>query len=449
MNHATVRATWVRCLLGITGLIATESTAVGQWLRLRNELPLKRLNTPVVLKRAALARLLGAIPTNALPCLQDESGRWVPAQADDLDGDGRWDELAFLGDAPPRGELTVFIQFKKSAALPKFPAKTNVRFARNTPSGEPGADIVREGRGRGFTQSVSRPYYQLSGPGWENDKIAFRTFFDPSNGRDIFGKTTDSLVLDRVGINENWHQRQWWGMDILKLGTNSLGAGALALAKGDTVVRFEDADSTRFELLCEGPVRAVFRLTHEGWRAGEVVASGTEEIAIWAGKNYYSNTVRLTLSDTTWRLVPGFVNLLADSTYGQTYAGTGLSALATHARQADDGAYLGLGLLYPQASSQGTGRTPDRVASAKGSGLIQSNYVRLKPQRRTASAGEPQTFHFFAGWATAEPRFANATDFLNLMKTEATELSSPIVLGGWRPGQPPKQRQRRTNQAGN
>lgn len=238
----------IRVFLSISLLlVATESTTVGQWLRLRNGLPVQRLNTPVVLQRAALERLLGAIPMNTLPGLQTELGEWIASQADDLDGDGRWDELVFLCSVAPRSDLAVFIQFRKPDALPQFPARTNVRFARNTSSGEPGADIVRERRGRGFTQSISRPYYQLSGPGWENDKIAFRTFFDPSHGHDIFGKTTDKLVLDRVGVNENWHQRQWWGMDILKLGTNSLGAGALALAKGDTVVRFEDADSTRFD----------------------------------------------------------------------------------------------------------------------------------------------------------------------------------------------------------
>ncbi|MBK7700210.1 MAG: DUF4861 family protein [Saprospiraceae bacterium] len=44
------------------------------------------------------------------------------------------------------------------------------------------------------------------------------------------------MVLNSVGIHENYHEMQDWGMDILKVG-NSLGAGAIGLIIGDSLFR--------------------------------------------------------------------------------------------------------------------------------------------------------------------------------------------------------------------
>lgn len=45
-------------------------------------------------------------------------------------------------------------------------------------------------------------------PGIENDKVAFRAFFDYRNSKDIYGKIVDTPTLERVGVGSGWHELQ-------------------------------------------------------------------------------------------------------------------------------------------------------------------------------------------------------------------------------------------------
>jgi len=70
---------------------------------------------------------------------------------------------------------------------------------------------------------------QFEGPGWESDKIGYRIYLDWRNAIDIFGKKTNALVLQNVGLDgfDSYHEMQEWGVDILKVG-DALGIGTLA-----------------------------------------------------------------------------------------------------------------------------------------------------------------------------------------------------------------------------
>lgn len=45
------------------------------------------------------------------------------------------------------------------------------------------------------------PFYLTEGLAWENDKVAFRQYFDLRNTKDIYGKTVPGMVMDTVGTN--------------------------------------------------------------------------------------------------------------------------------------------------------------------------------------------------------------------------------------------------------
>ena len=69
--------------------------------------------------------------------------------------------------------------------------------------------------------------YQMEGPAWEYDKVAYRFYLDERNRTDIFGKSTPKMVLnivdknDLLSGNESYEYPLWWGQDIFKVG-NSL-----------------------------------------------------------------------------------------------------------------------------------------------------------------------------------------------------------------------------------
>src|ERR1035437_2056658 len=44
--------------------------------------------------------------------------------------------------------------------------------------------------------------YQMEGPAWESDKVAYRVYLDERNRVDIFGKATPKMILDIVGKND-------------------------------------------------------------------------------------------------------------------------------------------------------------------------------------------------------------------------------------------------------
>src|SRR5690606_33325940 len=60
------------------------------------------------------------------PLLLSQQGDTIPAQLDDLDGDGEWDELFFLVDLPANGEKEMKLKWISSEI--DFQKKTSVRF---------------------------------------------------------------------------------------------------------------------------------------------------------------------------------------------------------------------------------------------------------------------------------------------------------------------------------
>ncbi len=86
---------------------------------------------------------------------------------------------------------------------------------------------------------------RYKGPGWENNVIGYRIYTDWRNAIDIFGKVTDSLILNKVGQDgiDSYHEKNSWGQDILKVG-KGLGIGSIGRYADKKVMHFENVDST-------------------------------------------------------------------------------------------------------------------------------------------------------------------------------------------------------------
>ncbi|NJK87260.1 MAG: DUF4861 domain-containing protein [Bacteroidales bacterium] len=152
----------------------------------------------------------------------------------------------------------------------------------------------------------------MEGPVWENDKIAFRNYFDARNGMDIFGKRVSDMCMDSVGLHGSYHELDNWGMDILKVG-NSLGAGSIGLLKNDSLYRLGLTENAIYELVSEGPIRSVFRLIFSGWETDQTVYSVVHEISIWGGANFYKSDVTISGLKGGENLITGIVNMQTDT----------------------------------------------------------------------------------------------------------------------------------------
>jgi hypothetical protein len=258
----------------------------------------------------------------------------------------------------------------------------------------------------------------MEGPGWENDVVAFRTYFDSRNGKDIFGKKTNQMVLDEVGIVGDYHKLSDWGMDILKV-NNSLGAGAIALYENGQLHRLTGEKTAQFEVVSEGPVRSVMRLIYKGWPVNGNVYDLTEEIHIWAGQPCYESHLTLSGFEGSRELATGIVKIHTDTAFVDASAG-GATFVATHGAQAYEGENLGMAVMAASSDWAGNGR-----ALETGEGVTQTFYVRLK-----ATANQPVTFRFFAGWELQDAGYAQADYFLERLRQYALLQSNPLTLRG-------------------
>jgi hypothetical protein len=164
-----------------------------------------------------------------------------------LNQDGNWDELAFQIDIQRNTKADVKIKWVESADAPVYPKRTQSWFGMSENRDGKFKAVKSEFRPDWWTPQQQPPRYQMEGPGWENDKVAFRNYFDSRNGMDIFGKTTSKMILDSVdGSYRDYHKMCPWGMDVLKVGS-SLGAGAFALMERGAPFPLQQTTSSSFK----------------------------------------------------------------------------------------------------------------------------------------------------------------------------------------------------------
>jgi hypothetical protein len=336
---------------------------------------------------------------------KDGNGEWLPTQCDDLNGDGIWDELVFLSDLEA-GE-TMKITLERVDQLPEFPARTNIRFGRMT---KPFEEVSGDLRMKTNDTKYSAPVYQMEGPAWENDLIAFRNYFDARNGIDIFGKRTSDLVMDSVGLNgRDYHTLADWGMDILKVG-NSLGAGAIAIGIGDSLYRVGPCEAGTYRLIAEGPVRAVLELYYKNVPAGNRLYNVTHRISLYAGDRFYRSKIWISDLQGDEDLVTGIVNL--HDVPADTLSEGNTKIIYSLGNQGISGEVLGMGLLIPTSQFRDI-----REAPATGPGIVGTHLTSIALAKNV-----PTEYCFLAAWEMQDPQVKQKEYFIALLREAVSKI---------------------------
>ena len=389
-----------------------------------------RDDEPIILTRQQIIERSGEIPLmeGQLP-LPHNNGEPIPAQLDDMNMDGEWDELAFTLDLAAGETKNIVLQFVDVNEYPQFDTRTNVRFG-----------VLDAGQVHPVTQlsltdqELPVPLFerfQMDGPAWENDKVGFRQYIDGRNGRDFFGKTSPSMALDTVGIaddstlEDNYHEMLPWGRDILAVG-NSLGLGGLAIINNGEPVRlgitFEDEKNnielTSYELITEGPVRSSFRITYTGWNTGDDKIDLINTVTIWAGHYGHTNKVTLQKSGAMDTLAVGLVNIHNDNE-PVILTGDGYNAFYTHDQQTYDKQwYLGMGLVFPNENYLEYTEAPE-----SGEGITNSYLLLFEMEEQ-----QPLEYFVFAGWELSDEQFADPNYFNQFMDAQIYKMDHPVEV---------------------
>jgi unsaturated rhamnogalacturonyl hydrolase len=398
---------------------------------LHNPAEIIRTGEPVVISRIDYEKKFPPQQTGDIPLLTLPGGTPVASQTDDLDGDGHWDELAFEVNIGALQTVVLDAGWVTPEKAPRFDRKTQVYLARENPDGT-FTEVTRANAPPGLAGFPTK--YQAEGVGWENDRIAFRVYFDCRNAKDLFGKRLPGLILQKAGApgQPGYHELAPWGMDILHCGS-SLGAGGLALVENDSLYRLGSTPGYRYVKIADGPVRAIFELRYSGWEVAGHTYHATERITLWAGKYGFESEV--TAGDFTGvrQLATGITTTKLDGQPVEFKAGRDYTVLMTHGRQSLNNDILAMAVMAPSKETVGTGRTSDidfyqrgyQTVPAKSFSQVVSGTAYLS---QTLRSGTPSVHRFYAMWGLEDPKWNDPANVEEYLKSEAEKLSNPLTI---------------------
>lgn len=397
-----------------------------------NPNPVEMDKQVVVVSRQIFEEKIGNHLENLFPVPSSRFQK-LPAQYDDLNGDGKWDEVAFLTSFNPEEKKSIEFALENEVNQTEdFESFTNIHFGAKPAADKPAQPVdyfVLHGNDLPWDDE----YYpfQMDGPAWENDKVGFRLYFDGRNAKDIFAKRRPGLVLENVGLDslgnpvDNYHVLEDWGRDVLQVG-NSLGAGGLAMLKNDSLHRLgiirgaahDVVDSTVFRLINKGPVRAIFSLTYHGWQVENEKIDLREIISINAGEFCYHSKVIPINSGKRITLVTGMSNLNNDHPLQIIETGSELTLL-THDKQSyEKEYYLGMALSAEKASG-----TAYNQATDSGPGVVSSYYIS-----QPLNPNQQWEYTFYACCELADYKFRDPEFFKNFIQKELEKKDIEIQL---------------------
>jgi hypothetical protein len=396
---------------------------------IKNSLDVARTDEAVILKKTQLLQKF-ELKEGMLPVFKTEDGKVIQGQVDDLDCDGIWDEMVLVLDFEAAETKQIKLEQVPESEFPQFEKRTNLSLKIKQEDGSykefdnyralpcsDGFEVIA------MAESVS----------WENDKIAFRNYFDCRNVKDLFGKLLPGMILDKIGTPEmgSYHNLSDWGMDVLHCGS-SLGSGGLAILKNDSLFRLGSTDVYEYQKIIEGPVRSIFELRYSGWNVNGEMMEAVERITIYPGKYWFESDVTINGCSDGDQIVTGIVTSHLKREPFEFKAGN-FQCIGTHDVQSLNKDELGMAVIVPLNEAGKIGRTTDinffklgyETVKEKGfSNIISETYYI----GQKCESNKPAKHYFFSVWGLDKEQWKTEEGFRKYITEEAEKLSSPVVV---------------------
>lgn len=203
----------------------------------------------------------------------------IASQLDDLDGDGKPDELAFVLDLPAYSRKTLKIEFSSIKEQNTYPARVYAEMLISDPKG-------KHVPVRSLTISATSYVYNHlhhHGPAFESELVAYRVYFDKKQTVDIYGKFTKRLEIEKSQFYPTDEQlAQGYGDDVLLVG-NSCGLGTLKGWDGEQATHIENAETFTETIRSYGPVRTIVDVCTSHWKYQGTDLQMTVRYILYAG----------------------------------------------------------------------------------------------------------------------------------------------------------------------
>ncbi len=375
-----------------------------QELSISNPLNKDRIMVPVEIKLSDLkAEMQIDSEASLLLCMADSV---IPSQLDDLNGDGKEDELSFQIDIKKDSNLKVKICKVSKDIASKFVFESGVHAQMGLKNGKKPfiiKDSIISESGDLYKETMHH------GPALESEHIAYRMYFDDRSSIDIYGKIHRRLELDTT----KWYSSDEfianeYGGDILFV-KNTMGVGSLRMWDGKKSQNIKATKGRYAVIRSRGPVRSVIDMCAMGVDGTQTLLS---RMMIYSG--HREMIYRAYIDELQLELCTG-IRKMDQSDVRKNKSEGWLAVWGTDFPRLDHEKYpqvtVGLGVLVPQ---QYWGGDFDEDSS---------NYVvRLKPQ------GNFLEYYVTAVWNKQKNGIASPDEMEEYMKNLSLSVNTPVQI---------------------
>ena len=236
----------------------------------------------------------------------------LPYQLDDLDDDGRYDELFFLTDLGAREKRTFSVTLSTEKPTETFQPRvytdmmlTNKKIKESNKQNLYISQLTVENG----TNAYNMLHHH--GAAFESELVAYRIYFDHRQTVDIYGKYQPGLELRQTQFYPDAEQKaQGFGDDVLWVG-NTLGVGTLRGWDGQQPVMLNDVEHRSQRLVATGPLRIIIEVKDRQWRVlpGEEPITMTTRYTLCAGHRDCSVDILFEDVEPEQRFATGLINV--------------------------------------------------------------------------------------------------------------------------------------------
>lgn len=203
----------------------------------------------------------------------------LPSQLDDLDGDGRFDELVFPVPASAQ-PLRVRVDYSTAPVAHDYTPLVNAQMWWKNPD----KSLTETAQ---LSSDKDDMYHKLHhhGPAFESDRAAYRVYFDKKQSIDTYGKKQPGLELrETMWYPTDGQLAEGSGHDNLRVfGSISVGVLKGWDAKKQKMLHITEMSRREATIRAAGPVRTVVDMRVEGWRYGGRTLTMTSRYILYAG----------------------------------------------------------------------------------------------------------------------------------------------------------------------
>ena len=202
----------------------------------------------------------------------------IPSQLDDMNGDTRADELAFVINLPGKKTLNVTLSSLKSDKT--YPARVYAEMLlRTSKKNKYAKGYAIYADGASDTYNVQHHH----GAAFESELVAYRIYFNEKQTTDLYGKFHKGLELEESQFYPTGEQlKRGFGDDVIKV-NSSCGAGTLRGWDGTQSTLIKPVAVRGQRILASGPVRTIVDAEVKGWQYQNKELNMINRYTLYAG----------------------------------------------------------------------------------------------------------------------------------------------------------------------